>query len=241
MDDDSTVAQRPRIPQIRVSNTRLAQAASDCAPSVDVLPIFDVKQQSVRNPARMGANQPKSTSSTSMDISIKDSLAGGALARDYTRPSERHLQNLVKATKLRILIFVTWGRYGKGAIAQYQTTPLLLEVYATPPRESRDPNQPIANFRCISVAPEEARFSWVTSAKITLSDKIFLTLSDLEIVKIHVAMITQILGNVDLKNVTLISMSVRKNISVSSKHARSHCPKLKLDLVKKWNHIIFNA
>ncbi|KOX76588.1 hypothetical protein WN51_11221 [Melipona quadrifasciata] len=42
---------RPRIPQIRVSNTRLAQAASGCAPSVDVLPIFDVKQQSVRNPA----------------------------------------------------------------------------------------------------------------------------------------------------------------------------------------------
>ncbi|KOX78821.1 hypothetical protein WN51_08580 [Melipona quadrifasciata] len=37
--------------------------------------------------------------------------------------------------------------------------PLLLEVYATPPHESRDPNQPIANFRCISVAPEEARFS----------------------------------------------------------------------------------
>ncbi|KOX69153.1 hypothetical protein WN51_06306 [Melipona quadrifasciata] len=47
---------RPRIPQIRVSNTRLAQAASGCAPSVDVLPIFDVKQQSVRNPARMDAN-----------------------------------------------------------------------------------------------------------------------------------------------------------------------------------------
>ncbi|KOX71901.1 hypothetical protein WN51_03046 [Melipona quadrifasciata] len=45
---------RPRIPQIRVSNTRLAQAASGCAPSVDVLPIFDVKQQSVRNPARDG-------------------------------------------------------------------------------------------------------------------------------------------------------------------------------------------
>ncbi|KOX76226.1 hypothetical protein WN51_11966 [Melipona quadrifasciata] len=37
--------ERPRIPQIRVSNTRLAQAASGCAPSVDVLPIFDVKQQ----------------------------------------------------------------------------------------------------------------------------------------------------------------------------------------------------
>ncbi|KOX74071.1 hypothetical protein WN51_14151 [Melipona quadrifasciata] len=48
---------RPRIPQILVSNTRLAQAASGCAPSVDVLPIFDVKQQSMRNPARMGANQ----------------------------------------------------------------------------------------------------------------------------------------------------------------------------------------
>ncbi|KOX73162.1 hypothetical protein WN51_14649 [Melipona quadrifasciata] len=45
--------ERPRIPQTRVSNTRLAQAASGCAPSVDVLPIFDVKQQSVRNPARM--------------------------------------------------------------------------------------------------------------------------------------------------------------------------------------------
>ncbi|KOX78728.1 hypothetical protein WN51_08487 [Melipona quadrifasciata] len=30
---------------------------------------------------------------------------------------------------------------------------------ATPSHESRDPNQPIANFRCISVAPEEARFS----------------------------------------------------------------------------------
>ncbi|KOX69131.1 hypothetical protein WN51_06189 [Melipona quadrifasciata] len=40
-----------------ISNTRLAQAASGCAPSVHVLPIFDVKQQSVRNPARMG-DQP---------------------------------------------------------------------------------------------------------------------------------------------------------------------------------------
>ncbi|KOX74151.1 hypothetical protein WN51_13501 [Melipona quadrifasciata] len=49
-----TTTPRPRIPQIRVSNTRLAQAASGCAPSVDVLPIFDVKQQSVRNPARDG-------------------------------------------------------------------------------------------------------------------------------------------------------------------------------------------
>ncbi|KOX75264.1 hypothetical protein WN51_13305 [Melipona quadrifasciata] len=45
---------RPRIPQIRVSNTRLAQAASGCAPSVDVLPIFDVKQQSGGTPLGMG-------------------------------------------------------------------------------------------------------------------------------------------------------------------------------------------
>ncbi|KOX70703.1 hypothetical protein WN51_02127 [Melipona quadrifasciata] len=51
------------------------------------------------------------------------------------------------------------------------TTPFLFEVYATPPHESRDPNQPIANFRCISVAPEEARFSEFTSTKVTFSDK----------------------------------------------------------------------
>ncbi|KOX68182.1 hypothetical protein WN51_06076 [Melipona quadrifasciata] len=44
-----------------------------------------------------------------------------------------------------------------GAIAQYQT--ILLEP--TPPHESREPNQPIANFRCIGIAPEEARFSMV--------------------------------------------------------------------------------
>ncbi|KOX76773.1 hypothetical protein WN51_11197 [Melipona quadrifasciata] len=37
----NVIVQRPRIPQIRVSNTRLAQAASGCAPSVDVLPISD--------------------------------------------------------------------------------------------------------------------------------------------------------------------------------------------------------
>ncbi|KOX77663.1 hypothetical protein WN51_09328 [Melipona quadrifasciata] len=48
---------------------------------------------------------------------------------------------------------------------QYQTTPLLLEVYPTPPHESRDPNQPIANFRCIIVAPEEARLSALPSLK----------------------------------------------------------------------------
>ncbi|KOX79763.1 hypothetical protein WN51_11373 [Melipona quadrifasciata] len=35
---------------------------------------------------------------------------------------------------------------------KHQTTPLLLEVHSTPPHESRDPNQPIANFRCTSVA-----------------------------------------------------------------------------------------
>ncbi|KOX79765.1 hypothetical protein WN51_11375 [Melipona quadrifasciata] len=51
------------------------------------------------------------------------------------------------------------------AIAQYQTTPLLLEVYPTPSHESRDPNQPIANFRCISVAPEEVRFSGLPPLK----------------------------------------------------------------------------
>ncbi|KOX68627.1 hypothetical protein WN51_04113 [Melipona quadrifasciata] len=56
--NETRLIKRPRISQIRVSNTRLVQAASGCAPSVDVLPIFDVKQQSVRNPARMGANQP---------------------------------------------------------------------------------------------------------------------------------------------------------------------------------------
>ncbi|KOX73163.1 hypothetical protein WN51_14650 [Melipona quadrifasciata] len=47
----------------------------------------------------------------------------------------------------------TTRKIAVGVIAQYQTTPLPLEVYSTPPRESRDPNQPIANFRCISVAP----------------------------------------------------------------------------------------
>ncbi|KOX73222.1 Ras-GEF domain-containing family member 1B [Melipona quadrifasciata] len=58
------------------------------------------------------------------------------------------------------------------AIAQYQTTPLLLEVYPTPPSESRDPNQPIANFRCISVAPEEARFSGLPVLKSLLAIKL---------------------------------------------------------------------
>ncbi|KOX72327.1 Colorectal mutant cancer protein [Melipona quadrifasciata] len=43
-----------------------------------------------------------------------------------------------------------------GAIAQYQ--PRLLEVHSTPPHESRGPNQPIANFRFISISPEEPSF-----------------------------------------------------------------------------------
>ncbi|KAK1132604.1 hypothetical protein K0M31_013989, partial [Melipona bicolor] len=47
------------IPRLRDSNTRLAQAASGCAPSVEVLPISDVKQAECGtplgwwNPARM--------------------------------------------------------------------------------------------------------------------------------------------------------------------------------------------
>ncbi|KOX77216.1 hypothetical protein WN51_10306 [Melipona quadrifasciata] len=53
----------------------------------------------------------------------------------------------------------------RNAITQYQTTPLLLEVYPTPLHESRDSNQPIANFRCISVAPEEVRFSGLPPLK----------------------------------------------------------------------------
>ncbi|KOX77161.1 hypothetical protein WN51_10251 [Melipona quadrifasciata] len=57
-------------------------------------------------------------------------------------------------------------RQRDGAIAQYQTTPRLLEVYATPPHESRDPNQPIANFRCISVAPEEVLFHFRSELKL---------------------------------------------------------------------------
>ncbi|KOX76299.1 5-hydroxytryptamine receptor 1 [Melipona quadrifasciata] len=40
----------PTIPRLRVSNTRLAQAASGCAPSVEVLPIFDVKQAACGTP-----------------------------------------------------------------------------------------------------------------------------------------------------------------------------------------------
>ncbi|KOX80801.1 hypothetical protein WN51_03863 [Melipona quadrifasciata] len=68
--------------------------------------------------------------------------------------------------------FFQFSNYGavtksQGAIAQYQTTPLLLEVYATPSRESRDPNQPIANFRCTSVAPDFLSYP-------SFSDKIIL-------------------------------------------------------------------
>ncbi|KOX68488.1 hypothetical protein WN51_03974 [Melipona quadrifasciata] len=49
-------------------------------------------------------------------------------------------------------------------------TPLLLEVYATPPRESRDRHQPIANFRCISIAPEELKLV-VNSDSISFQEK----------------------------------------------------------------------
>ncbi|KOX76774.1 hypothetical protein WN51_11198 [Melipona quadrifasciata] len=42
----------------------------------------------------------------------------------------------------------------------------------TPPHEPHDSDQPIANFRCISVAPEEARFSGLPLLKITFSDNI---------------------------------------------------------------------
>ncbi|KOX73436.1 hypothetical protein WN51_14482 [Melipona quadrifasciata] len=59
----------------------------------------------------------------------------------------------------------------QSAIAQYQTTPLLFEVCPTPPHESRDPNQPIANFRCVSVASEEARFSGLPSQTRSYSDR----------------------------------------------------------------------
>ncbi|KOX75922.1 hypothetical protein WN51_12352 [Melipona quadrifasciata] len=72
---------------------------------------------------------------------------------------EKQLFRLENEDDFSAIKFYRYAKQITGAIAQYQTTPLLLEVYATPPDESRDPNQPIANFRCISVAPEEARFS----------------------------------------------------------------------------------
>ncbi|KOX81319.1 hypothetical protein WN51_12307 [Melipona quadrifasciata] len=74
---------RPRIPQIRVSNTRLAQAASGCAPSVDVLPIFDVKQQTVQNPARMGA--PALVGLVTTSVWGKESLPSAPLMDDESR------------------------------------------------------------------------------------------------------------------------------------------------------------
>ncbi|KOX74076.1 hypothetical protein WN51_14156 [Melipona quadrifasciata] len=239
--------QRPRIPQIRVSNTRLAQAASGCAPSVDVLPIFDVKQQSVRNPARMGANQPIGTvasgpfsetnrtgvqvvqfnlqsqmlyvssfqkfkivykwckSVSPLERGIKSIIA---LERDTTQSfwiatpqhdlatmqismmysetdryevfyeyiTKSDLQILDKSVYFSditnnllgsdlIALFRGNGHRNHQPVRIYQTTPLLLEVYPTPTHESRDPDQPIANFRCISVAPEE-----VPLARITFSD-----------------------------------------------------------------------
>ncbi|KOX80925.1 Prominin-1-A [Melipona quadrifasciata] len=69
-------------------------------------------------------------------------------------------RHLVDYTTPYIIVFehVRW-LVAVGATAQCRSMPFLLELYPTPPHESRDPNQPIANFRCISVAPhEEARF-----------------------------------------------------------------------------------
>ncbi|KOX78646.1 hypothetical protein WN51_07507 [Melipona quadrifasciata] len=60
---------RPRIPQLRVSNTRLAQAASGCAPSAEVLPISDVKQkQSAATP--LGGNTARMHGPSSLAGSV---------------------------------------------------------------------------------------------------------------------------------------------------------------------------
>ncbi|KOX78909.1 hypothetical protein WN51_08668 [Melipona quadrifasciata] len=93
-------------------------------------------------------------------------------ASSLTKPSELCENCKIKSTNQKKLHDLY-----PSAIAQYQTTPLLLAVYPTPPHESRDPNQPIANFRCISVAPKEARFSGLPQTKITFSDKMFLQIS----------------------------------------------------------------
>ncbi|KOX70104.1 hypothetical protein WN51_04844 [Melipona quadrifasciata] len=64
----------PTIPRLRVSNTRLAQAASGCAPSVEVLPISDVKQSSVQNSARMGDRDQPSADCGFLSYSCKEEL-----------------------------------------------------------------------------------------------------------------------------------------------------------------------
>ncbi|KOX77954.1 hypothetical protein WN51_05842 [Melipona quadrifasciata] len=94
----------------------------------------------------------------------------------YTR---RHFKNLVFIFQRRrnAPAGQRWKRCGlMKARPLRRTTPPLLEVYATAPHESRDPNQPIANFRCISVAPEEARFSELPPPK------------SLSLIKLHAVM-----------------------------------------------------
>ncbi|KOX73913.1 hypothetical protein WN51_13991 [Melipona quadrifasciata] len=58
----------PTIPRLRVSNTRLAQAASGCAPSVEVLPICDVAANKAKcgNTAKMRAPTSLAGSYTSI-------------------------------------------------------------------------------------------------------------------------------------------------------------------------------
>ncbi|KOX70738.1 hypothetical protein WN51_02162 [Melipona quadrifasciata] len=65
----------PTIPRLRVSNTRLAQAASDCAPSVEVLPISDVKQKN-----RCG-NTAKMHASTSLAGSYNNKRLGSIIRK----------------------------------------------------------------------------------------------------------------------------------------------------------------
>ncbi|KOX73219.1 hypothetical protein WN51_00330 [Melipona quadrifasciata] len=64
-------------PRLRVSNTRLAQAASGCAPSVEVLPISDV----AANKAECG-NTAKMRAPTSLAGSYDTSVWAGQLLRD---------------------------------------------------------------------------------------------------------------------------------------------------------------
>ncbi|KOX70702.1 hypothetical protein WN51_02126 [Melipona quadrifasciata] len=86
-------------------------------------------------------------------------------AYNYAGLIKTSRQNIVTTALQPILLSLAPVKNIRHAIAQYQAMPLLLEVYPTPSYESRDPNQPIANFRCISVAPEEPRFSGLPPIK----------------------------------------------------------------------------
>ncbi|KAK1129800.1 hypothetical protein K0M31_019509 [Melipona bicolor] len=75
----------PTIPRLRVSNTQLAQAAGGCAPSVEVLPIFDVKQAACGTPLGMGGD-PRGPAlagvvitTTSVVWGVKESLPSAPL------------------------------------------------------------------------------------------------------------------------------------------------------------------